>query len=121
VLGSAVSMGRWRKEAARLLVANEAVLTEKPVWLFSSGPTGKGEAVELTQGWRLPRKLRPIADDIAPRDVVVFHGAVNVEKLGFFERWIVKKVKAPVGDFRDWAAITAWAEGIVAAVTEKTP
>ena len=43
VLGSAVYIGRWRKQAARFLKANEKVLAEQLLWLFSSGPThGQG-------------------------------------------------------------------------------
>jgi menaquinone-dependent protoporphyrinogen oxidase len=112
VLGSAVYIGRWRKEAVKFLKANETVLAEKLVWLFSSGPTGKGDPVELTQGWRFPGKLQPIADRIAPRDIAVFHGAVDVGKLNFIEKWMLKNVKAPSGDFRDWDAITSWATAI---------
>jgi menaquinone-dependent protoporphyrinogen oxidase len=56
VLGSAVYIGQWRKEAVKFLKANEAVLAEKAVWLFSSGPTGEGDPVELAQGWRFPAK-----------------------------------------------------------------
>lgn len=92
--------------------ANETVLAEKLVWLFSSGPTGEGDPVELTQGWRLPEKLQPVADRIAPRDIAVFHGALNREKLNLIERWMIQNVKAPVGDFRDWEAITSWATDI---------
>lgn len=116
VLGSAVYIGQWRKEAAGFLQANEAALADRPVWLFSSGPTGVGEPVELTEGWRFPRKLQPIADRIAPRDVALFHGASDVSKLNFIERWMLKNVRAPVGDFRDWQAITAWAKSIAAAL-----
>jgi len=112
VLGSAVYIGRWRKEAVKFLKANETVLAEKLVWLFSSGPTGKGDPVELTQGWRFPGKLQPIADRIRPRDIAVFHGAVDVGKLNFIEKWMLKNVKAPSGDFRDWDAITSWATAI---------
>jgi menaquinone-dependent protoporphyrinogen oxidase len=112
VLGSAVYIGRWRKEAAKFLEANQAALAEKPVWLFSSGPTGEGDPAELTQGWKLPGKLQPIADRIGPRDTAVFHGASDPEKLNFLEKWMLKNVKAPVGDFRDWQAIVSWAEGI---------
>lgn len=113
VLGSAVYIGQWRKEAVRFLKDNEAALTTKPVWLFSSGPTGEGDPVELTQGWKLPGKLEPIADRIRPRDIAVFHGASDPEKLNFIEKWMLKNVKAPVGDFRDWEAIASWAGGIV--------
>ncbi len=36
--------------------------------------------------------------------------------MGFFERWIIKNVKSPVGDFRDREAIAAWAGTIAAAL-----
>jgi menaquinone-dependent protoporphyrinogen oxidase len=112
VLGSAVYIGQWRKEAAKFLQAQETELTEKPVWLFSSGPTGEGDPVELTQGWKFPGKLQPIADRIGPRDIALFHGASDPDKLNFIEKWMLKNVKAPVGDFRDWEAITSWATAI---------
>jgi menaquinone-dependent protoporphyrinogen oxidase len=116
VLGSAVYIGRWRKQAARFLQANESVLADKPVWLFSSGPPGEGDPVELTQGWRLPGKLQPIADRIQPRDIAVFHGALDPDKLNPMERWMLKNVDSPVGDFRDWEVITAWATAIAEAL-----
>jgi len=119
VLGSAVYIGKWRKEAVKFLQANETVLAEKLVWLFSSGPTGEGDPVELMQGWRFPEKLQPIADHIRPRDIAVFHGNVNMKKLNFIEKWMIKNVKAPVGDFRDWEAITSWATAIADVLKEE--
>ena len=116
VLGSAVYIGQWRKEAVKFLKVNETVLAEKPVWLFSSGPTGEGDPVELVQGWRFPGKLQPIADRVQPRDVAVFHGAVDAGKLNFIEKRMLKAVKAPSGDFRDWDAITSWAAAIADAL-----
>jgi menaquinone-dependent protoporphyrinogen oxidase len=112
VLGSAVYIGQWRKEAAKFLQANETTLSERQVWLFSSGPTGKGDPVELLKGWRLPKSLQPVADRIRARDIAVFHGDVNMEKLNFIEKWMIKKVNALSGDFRDWEAITSWAVAI---------
>jgi menaquinone-dependent protoporphyrinogen oxidase len=112
VLGSAVYIGQWRKEAAKFLQANESALAEKPVWLFSSGPTGEGDVAELMQGWRFPGKLQPIADRIGARDIAVFHGTVDADKLNFLERWMLKNVKAPAGDYRDWETIIAWATAI---------
>ena len=112
VLGSAVYIGKWRKDASAFLKANEAALAEKPVWLFSSGPTGKGTPDDLLKGWRFPKALQPVAERIRPRDMVIFHGDVNSEKLSGVEKWMVKNVKAPSGDFRDWGAITSWAESI---------
>jgi len=117
VLGSAVYIGGWRKEAGRFLKTHEKKLAERPVWLFSSGPADEGDPVELLQGWRFPGRLQAIADRIRPRDIAVFHGAVVPDKLNRIERWMLDKVKSPAGDFRDWEAIDAWAVAIAEALT----
>jgi len=121
VLGSGVYIGQWRREAANFLKANEKVLAERPVWLFSSGPTGEGDLEKLLQGWHFPAGLQAVADRIHPRDIAVFHGVADSAKMNFFDRWILKNVKAPSGDFRDWQMITAWAESIAAALKEQAP
>lgn len=112
ILGSGVYIGRWRKEASNFLKTNEKILTEKLVWLFSSGPTGEGDPVELMKGWYFPNALKPIADRIQPKDIAVFHGSLNREKLSFIEKWMIKNVKAPIGDFRNWDSIVSWAKDI---------
>jgi menaquinone-dependent protoporphyrinogen oxidase len=112
VLGSAVYVGQWRKEAAAFLEANESTLAGQPVWFFSSGPTGEGDPVELMKGWRFPEAQQPIADRIQPRDIAFFHGVLDMKKLGLAEKLVIKALKAPVGDFRDWDAISAWTQGI---------
>ena len=116
VLGSAVYIGGWRKEAAQYLQENETALASLPLWLFSSGPTGDGDPVELLKGWRLPEALKPVADRIQPRDIAVFGGALDPDKMNFLEKTLIKNVKAPTGDFRDWSAIESWAKGIAAAL-----
>jgi menaquinone-dependent protoporphyrinogen oxidase len=113
ILGSAVYVGRWQKESAEFLRSNEKTLASRPVWIFSSGPTGEGDPVELVEGQRLPAALQPIADRIQPRDIAVFHGYINPSKINFIEKWSIKSlVKKPFGDFRDWEAITSWATSI---------
>lgn len=112
VLGSAVYAGMWLKDAASFLEANEKKLAERPVWLFSSGPTGEGDPVELMKGWKFPEAQQPIADRIGPRDIAFFHGEIDLKDLNLAEKLIVKGVKAPTGDFRDWEAITTWAVAI---------
>jgi menaquinone-dependent protoporphyrinogen oxidase len=114
VLGSAVYIGGWRKSAAKFLKANERTLAGRPVWLFSSGPTGRGDPVELVKGWRFPKALQPVADRVKPVETVIFQGAAFPEKLSAIGRWMMKKVKAPLGDFRDWNAISVWAGSIAA-------
>lgn len=118
VLGSAVYMGRWRKEAAVFLKDNEKVLAEQLTWLFSSGPTGEGSPVELMKGWYFPSALKSIADRIKPRGTALFHGVLNMKKLNLVEKWLIKNVKSPVGDFRDWDAIASWTTTIAKEIKE---
>jgi menaquinone-dependent protoporphyrinogen oxidase len=118
VLGSAVYAGQWLKEAASFLTENEAALSNRPVWLFSSGPTGKGDPLELMQGWRFPEDLKPVADRIGARDLAFFGGALDPQKLNFPEKMIVRALKAPTGDFRDWDSIEAWAGSLAETLME---
>lgn len=112
VLGSAVYAGQWLKPAAAFLEAHEKELAERPAWLFSSGPVGEGDPQALMKGWRFPENLQPIAERIRPRQITFFSGKLDPQKLNLAEKLLLKAMKAPVGDYRDWAAITSWAEGI---------
>jgi len=116
VVGSAVYVGRWRKEAVKFLKSNQKSLAERKVWLFSSGPTGEGDPVELVKGWRFPKALQSVVDHIHPMDITLFHGSVELNKLNPLHKWMINKVEAPKGDFRDWEAIVSWATSIADAL-----
>jgi menaquinone-dependent protoporphyrinogen oxidase len=118
VLGSATYMFKWRKEAAQFLSKHEKALAGLPVWLFSSGPLSEGDPVEQLEGWRFPKDQQAIADRIRPREVVVFNGALDLEKLNPLEKWAMTKFGSPVGDFRNWEMITSWALSIAEALRE---
>ena len=112
ILGSAAYMFQWRADAVSFLKKNQNLLAERPIWLFYSGPLGKGDALELVKGQRFPKPLKPVIDHIKPRDTAVFHGFINMDKLNFFERFAFKKSPAMQGDFRDWDAIISWSKSI---------
>jgi menaquinone-dependent protoporphyrinogen oxidase len=112
VLGSAVYVGQWRRQAARFLKKNAKMLSKKLVWLFSSGPTGDGNPVDLMKGWHFPLLLQQVADRIKPCDIAFFHGEVNMEKVNFLERFVINKIHVSTGDFRNWGDIEAWADNI---------
>lgn len=111
VLGSAVYAGSWMKGATAFVQRHREALSSLPVWLFSSGPTGSAS----DQDWT-PKQIAAVSRDIGPRDHRVFFGAIDAEKLGFVERRIVKAVKAPTGDFRDWDRVRAYADEIADAL-----
>lgn len=108
VLGSAIYAGSWMKEATRFAEQHATDLAELPVWLFSSGPLGSAIEDEEQQ----PRQLEALSALLEPKGHRVFFGALDRDALGFAERMMVKAVKAPEGDFRDWDAIWAWADEI---------
>jgi menaquinone-dependent protoporphyrinogen oxidase len=112
VLGSAVYAGSWMKEALEWAQRQAGSVADRPVWLFSSGPLG----VEVHDEEEQPRQLPELTDLLNPREHRIFYGALDKNALGFAERMMVKAVKAPEGDFRDWDAIRAWADEISAAV-----
>ena len=109
VLGSAIYVGSWMKEATEFAERHADALRQLPTWLFSSGPLG----VEVSDEEEQPRQLKDLTEALHPRGHRIFFGALDRSKLGFGERMMVKAVRAPEGDFRDWAAIAAWADEIV--------
>ncbi|MCL4377595.1 MAG: flavodoxin domain-containing protein [Actinobacteria bacterium] len=112
VLGSAVYIGQWRRDAVKFLTENEKQLSELSVWLFSSGPTGAGDPLELMKGWRFPESLRSVIERIKPRGITCFGGKLDLKTINFLEKFMINKVQAPIGDFRNWEAITSWAEAL---------
>lgn len=121
VLGSAVYAGQWLEEAAAFLMNNERALGCRPVWLFSSGPTGAGEPETLMNGWHFPAALQPIADRIHPRAIAFFHGSLDLQKLNFAEKLIVNVMRAPKGDYRNWNKVQNWGSQIACYFTESGP
>ena len=86
-----------------------------PVWLFSSGPLG----TEVHDEEEQPRQLAELTETLRPVAHRTFFGALDISKLGFGERMMVKAVKAPEGDFRDWSAISGWADEIARELVDR--
>ncbi len=117
VIGSAIYMGSWLAEAHTFIEANQAALAQMPVWLFSSGPLG----AENPQPEGDPAQLPELLDLTQARGHQIFVGSLDKSDLGMMEKMMVKAVKAPYGDFRDWEVIRAWAREIAAALTAVSP
>jgi menaquinone-dependent protoporphyrinogen oxidase len=105
VIGSSVYFGRWMREAVALAERNRARLAGRPIWLFSVGPLGDQARTD-------PAEIEGLAASLGAVEHHLFSGALDLHRLSLAERVIVKGVKAPTGDFRDWNEIDSWAAGI---------
>ena len=121
VIGSAAYMFHWLKDAAGFLRHNRAALAAKPVWLFSSGPLGTEPLDKEGRDQKVaavPKEMPELRETVNARDHRVFFGAVEPDRkpIGLAERLMQLMPAArdalPVGDFRDWPEIEAWAAGI---------
>ncbi|MDG6907364.1 MAG: flavodoxin domain-containing protein [Nitrososphaerota archaeon] len=127
VIGSALYLGRWMKEAKQFASKNSAVLSTRPVWLFSSGPTGtnlkdaKGNDL-LDPKVSGPKELDELKEKLRFRDHRIFFGAFDPKDLDFFSRQFFKSAAireaTPIGDFRDWKEIEAWSASIAQSLQE---
>lgn len=113
IIGSGVYVGHWLAEARQFIEANRQVLQGRPVWLFSSGPVGSPAKPEGD-----PVDVAELMEATGARGHRVFAGRLDKSLLSFGERAMVTALRAPVGDFRDWAAIQAWGEEIARQLKE---
>jgi menaquinone-dependent protoporphyrinogen oxidase len=111
VLGSALYVGHWRKTATDFLRRNEQRLRTMPVWLFSSGPVGGFPAPEEN-----PVDAADLVAATGARDHRVFGGMLDRRRLSFTERAVTTALHVPAGDFRNFDAVRAWADGIAEAL-----
>lgn len=108
VVGSAVYMKRWRREARRFLKHESRRLSERPFWIFSSGPCGE----KPNPSWAEPGDVVRRAERLGVRDHVVFGGRLPPEPGNFVERAMVKGCPPEHRDLRDWDAIRGWGASV---------
>lgn len=115
VVGSAVYAGRWLPAARTFVERMADDLAAVPVWMFSSGPVGDPLFPSDE-----PEEPAALAAHIGAREHRVLAGRVDRALLTRAERVIMRVMRAPTGDFRDWDAIDAWASHIASSVADRS-
>ena len=115
VLGSALYAAHWQRDANRFVARHLAALRTRPVWLFSTGPLDRSADAGLLPA---PPSVAITTDPIGARGHRVFGGRLLADTPGLDPQVLATH---PVGDFRDWDAIRAWAAGIAAALVSPAP
>ena len=110
IVGSGVRAGQWHGSAKRWVEGNADVLKTKQVAFFTCGMmmTQEGKEAEV----RAFTDPLIAATGITPVDIGLFAGWFEPKRFGFAERSILKMMKTPEGDFRDFDAIDAWAASV---------
>jgi menaquinone-dependent protoporphyrinogen oxidase len=96
------------RAAKNLIQRHSAALRWRDVWLFSSGPLGSSpvpaDEVDVTA----------MVSESGARGHTLLAGALDRDELSLPERLVVRTVKAPYGDFRDWDTVDRWVGQIAA-------
>ena len=108
VVGSGVRAGNWHGPVKSWVCDNAAALKEVPVAFFTACLT---LATDPSKRDEVRAYTDPVIKEsgVEPVDIGLFAGWNEPKKFNFLERTILKMMKSPEGDFRDFDAIGAWA------------
>jgi len=110
IIGSAIRVGKWLPEAIEFVEKHRDALSQVPVAFFIVCLTLKEDTQENRR--TVAAYLDPVREMVQSVDVGLFAGVMDYAKLPFTFRLMMKAMKSPEGDFRDWAAIRAWADQV---------
>lgn len=119
VMGAPLYIGHWPKDAQRFLSQHREALMQRPVAVFTLGPTSNPTPEQEWQATRTMFEqelvrypwLRPVAAEL-------FGGKLDPARLRFPDSLLTllpasPLYKAPASDARDWDAIRTWTQSII--------
>lgn len=114
VVGSGIRAGQWHGKAKRWVLANREALKGRPTAFFTCCLTMATDAEDPEKVAQVRAYTDPIIAEsgVEPVEVGLFAGWNEPKSFSLPERLILKAMKAPVGDFRDFSAVAAWSEAV---------
>ena len=110
IIGSGIRAGKWLPEATKFVEKHRDALSQIPLAFFTVCLTLSEDTEENRR--TVAAYLDPVREIVQPVEVGLFAGAMDYSKLPFILWLLMKAMKTPQGDFRDWEAIRAWADSI---------
>ena len=104
-------MGQWHEPARSWVTANADALKGLPVAFFTCNLTLASEPEKVDEVRAFTDSLIE-ASGVTPVDVGLFAGWFEPKKFSLVERVVLKAMKAPQGDFRDFSAVGDWTQGV---------
>ncbi|MGP3769884.1 flavodoxin domain-containing protein [Streptomyces sp. SDT5-1] len=119
VLGSAVHSGAWLPEAAAYARCHHEALASRQVWMFSVGMAAAlpGPLRRLAARTE-PGPITAVVRAVHPRGYRRFSGVIRPEHLDRRGRILFRLLRCRYGDFRDWAEVDTWADGVADGLTD---
>ena len=112
VIGSAIYTGHWLEPANNFARRFAHELTQRPVWLFSSGPVGDPRRKLVQKMTADPLELPSVLAQTHAREHRILAGKLAGDHAGPTHRLSLLLFRGMQGDWRDWAAIERYASAI---------
>jgi len=107
IVRSAIRIGRLLPEALKFIENNQVALQQKSFSVFVACMTMMKEDEESRKTGS--PYLDPVRALVKPANEGLFAGVIDPSKVSLTDKLAIKAVKAPIGDFRKWEQIDAWA------------
>ena len=116
IVGSAIRSSKWLPEAVEFVEMHRETLSRVPVAYFLTSLTTVQDTEETRRvAVACLDPVREQVPQVQPVDVGIFAGKLDFGKLPFMYRlvWpLTPGGSVGAGDYRDWEAIRAWADGL---------
>ncbi len=110
IAGSAIRVGNILPEMTQFIQDNLTALQSKRFDIFIACMTLEKDTAENRA--TVSAYLDPVRAMIQPASEGLFAGVMDLRRLNLLEKLMMKAMKTPVGDFRNWEQINGWIQGI---------
>ncbi len=108
IVGSAIRAGQWLSEASGFVKTHREALATRKTAFFTLCMTLQQDTPQNREA--VTAYLKPVRAILEPDKIEFFAGKMDYSRVALVPRLIVQRMKVPEGDFRNWAAIGAWAD-----------
>jgi len=115
IVGSAIHGGKIHEDVLHFLEDHEENFRKVPVAYFVCCMTMRDDNPETryqAEGY-LAEVFNKVSE-VRPISIGFFGGVLDFKRLDWLARLVVKALRAPEGDYRNWDAIIHWSEEVAA-------
>jgi hypothetical protein len=106
---------RWELRAFATVVGARPAPARNPHYAFNEFGRAPSNGPRALRPWAEIERTKVVArfgPSVRPRGVQLFSGVIRAEHLSRWSRALFRLLGCRFGDYRDWAAIDAWADAL---------